>query len=102
MLNADNFEEAGDLVRSTFSPSNKNYCGLLVSQQDKVELYLTVLTFIDKVRSQELADAIQLLKHDALRTGKATVPVWEEKGARIVQKPVQALAGLLCYSNPVE
>ena len=90
-------------------------------QWKNAKLYLIALTFIEKIKMisnndssedtrNNFAEAVTLLKQitSYTATGKNSinsvatqVPVWNQKSQKTVLKPVQDLAGLLCYSDPV-
>ena len=49
-----------------------------------------------------VAQAVTLLKQITTTTSAdSKVPVWDKKLRKSVLKPVQELAGLLCYADPV-
>ena len=66
------------------------------------KLCLTSLKFIDKVRNKDFSGAVLLLKDSTFKVAGAKIPTWDTKSKRIVERPVHILAGLLCYTDPVE
>jgi len=64
------------------------------------KLCIATLACIDSVSERDFTGVLTILQSALFRSRGAVVPIWDSKLKKIVRKPVQALAGLLCYTDP--
>ena len=98
LLSSNQLEQANVLLKSFFTKQSTKH----KEAAKRAELYMTTLTFIDRVVEKDFANAVQLLKHKSFKTAGASAPVWDTKSKIATMRAVSSLAGLLCYSDPFE
>ena len=98
LLSTNQLEQASVLLKSFFTKQSTKQ----KEAAKHAELYMTTLSFIDRVIEKDFANAVQLLKHKSFKTTGAAAPVWDTKSKKATLRAVSSLAGLLCYSDPIE